>query len=71
MTIARSQPSLMPQWRVTLVTGTLYTENITEREAVLLVSTQAPEVRAWLGVTRYAGQVCPVSLVRLPAQDWS
>ena len=69
MSIARSQPSLIPQWRVTLVTVTLYTENITDREAVTVLRAQPPDVRAWLGVIRYAGQVDPVESDRVPAQD--
>ena len=68
MSIARSQPSLI-QWRVTLVTVTLYTENITDREAVTVLRAQAPDIRAWCGVIRYAGQLDPVGSVRVPAHD--
>ena len=70
MSIARSQPSLIPQWRVTLVTVTLYTENITDRDAVTVLRAQAPDVRAWRGVIRYKGQVVPAKLVRVLTQDW-
>ena len=70
MSIARSQPSLIPQWRVTLVTVTLYTENITDREAVTVLRAQPPDVRAWRGVIRKAGQLDPAESYRVPAQDW-